>query len=51
MAIGIAIGSIIGVVQDNIGAWIAIGLAYGAGLGSRWNQKKKEDGDNGAPIN
>ena len=45
MALGIAIGSARGVALDNIGTWIAIGVALGAGIGSRLNQKKKNEKD------
>lgn len=40
MALGVAIGGIIGFVSDNA-AWIAIGLALGAGIGNRIDANKK----------
>ena len=44
MALGIAVGSVIGMIVDNVGAWIPIGLALGAGIGARLDHinKKKE---------
>lgn len=37
IALGMIIGAGIGIVMDNIGAWMAIGLAFGAGLEAKWN--------------
>ena len=42
MALGIAAGSIVGILLDNAGAWIAIGLALGAGIGGRLDKLKKQ---------
>jgi hypothetical protein len=42
MALGIAIGAAIGVATDNIGLWLAIGVALGAGMESRFNRQKEE---------
>jgi hypothetical protein len=30
------------VALDNIGVWIAIGLAFGAGIGRRWSMKEND---------
>ena len=43
MGIGIGIGAVIGVALDNIGTWIAIGLAFGAGIGHRLSQENGND--------
>ena len=32
-AFGVAIGSVIGVLTDNLGLWISLGIAVGAGIG------------------
>ena len=45
MVLGIAIGSAIGVALDNIGTWVAIALAFGAGIRGRLSQKKKNEKD------
>lgn len=39
MAIGVGIGGILGMALSN-GAWVAIGLALGAGIGSRIDRNK-----------
>lgn len=38
MAIGIVLGTVIGVLLDNMGAWLAIGVALGAGIEGRIKQ-------------
>ncbi|EDM42939.1 hypothetical protein SCB49_01507 [unidentified eubacterium SCB49] len=38
---GILIGVVVGIFTDNIGLWLPIGLALGAGVGNSLN--KKED--------
>ncbi len=40
MSLGIAFGAILGYMVDNVGAWIAIGLALGAGIGS-WLERSQ----------
>ena len=45
MAMGVAFGSIVGVLTDNIGLWLPVGIAIGAGIGSRMDQVKKKQGD------
>ena len=42
MAIGIVLGTIIGVLLDNMGAWLAIGVALGAGLESKMSRNKED---------
>ena len=32
IAVGIVIGAVIGVLTDNLGLWIALGLAIGSGV-------------------
>ena len=34
-----------GVALDNIGTWVAIALEFGAGVGGRLSQKKKNEKD------
>ena len=49
LALGIVIGSVIGVATDNIGLWIPIGVATGAGVGTSigagWFSQKKKQSD------
>jgi len=40
MAFGVAAGSVIGVLTDNIGLWIPVGLAIGAGIGVAIRKKQ-----------
>ena len=44
MAIGIGLGTAIGVATDNLGLWIGVGTAIGVSIGSAWQAKaeKKE---------
>ena len=44
-AYGVAIGSVIGVLTDNIGLWLSLGVAIGCGVGSYLDQQ--EGGNNG----
>lgn len=44
VALGMIMGCAIGILLDNVGAWMAIGLAFGAGLGKRMDMKEKENG-------
>ena len=39
----LGMGGAIGVATDNIGVWIAIGVALGAGIGNRMNKKENDD--------
>jgi len=41
LALGVAAGSVIGVLTDNIGLWIPVGIAIGAGIGMA-NRKKQQ---------
>ncbi len=48
LGIGIILGTLIGVVTDNIGLWLPIGLAIGAGLAETMTKNKpsnKQDTD------
>jgi len=45
-AFGVAIGSVIGVLTDNLGLWISLGVAIGAGIGISISQKQKKDKNN-----
>ena len=42
IAIGLAIGTAIGIATDNLATWIAIGLVFVAGIGSRIAKKKNK---------
>jgi hypothetical protein len=39
MAIGMAAGTLVGFFTDNVGLWLCIGLAIGAGVGSSLMKK------------
>ena len=43
IAIGIGLGSAIGVATNNIGLWIGVGVALGAGIGTTLNEKSKKN--------
>ena len=45
MTLGIAIGALVGVLTDNIGLWISLGLAIGAGAGNTLINKEKTDSE------
>ena len=42
IAIGVVAGTIVGVITDNIGLWLPIGIAIGAGIGFTQKEKKKK---------
>jgi uncharacterized membrane protein len=44
-AFGVAAGTLIGVLTDNLGLWISLGVAIGAGLGIALNEKNKNSAD------
>jgi hypothetical protein len=44
-AFGVAIGSVVGVLTDNLGLWISLGIALGAGIGISISQKQRKDND------
>ena len=39
IALGCAVGAVIGMATDNQGLWIAVGIAIGAGIGTRMTKK------------
>ena len=43
MAMGIAFGTLVGVLTDNIGVWLCIGIAFGAGVGNTLQKRKDND--------
>ena len=43
MAIGIVLGTLIGIFTENMGAWLAIGVALGAGLGKVMSEQETEE--------
>ncbi|MGB5228339.1 MAG: hypothetical protein WBN55_08750 [Eudoraea sp.] len=42
-AFGVAIGSVIDVLTDNLALWISLGIAIGAGIGISLSHKQKKD--------
>lgn len=42
IALGIIFGAALGIALENLGAWLAIGLAFGAGLEAKIKQQEKE---------
>ncbi len=42
----IALGTLVGIVTDNIGMWLAIGVALGCSLGYGGSKKDIEDNKN-----
>ncbi len=42
--LGMLIGVVIGVLTDNVGLWLALGLVFGAGGGSAASRKRKDHG-------
>lgn len=42
IAIGIAMGTLVGVLTNNIGLWLPIGVAIGAGISLTSGQKEKQ---------
>lgn len=43
MAIGLAMGVAIGVSTDNLGMWMAIGIAIGAGIDASYGSTSDEE--------
>ena len=42
-AYGVTFRIIVGVLTDNIGLWLSLGIAIGCGVGSLLNQKKPDN--------
>ena len=49
MALGVAFGSVVGVLTDNIGLWIGVGIAIGAGVGNGMQAQNKNDDEPNDP--
>jgi len=45
--LGLLIGVVIGVLTDNVGLWLALGLVFGAGGGNAASRKGKDRGPDG----
>ena len=43
IALGVAVGAVLGVLLDNIGLWLALGVAIGAGLAQKEKAKNKDE--------
>jgi len=43
IGLGLSLGLVLGVLSENIGLWICLGLAIGAGIGQAWTVKVKRD--------
>lgn len=43
MAIGISLGTLVGILTDNIGLWIGVGVALGAGIGTTLANKRNKN--------
>lgn len=43
LPIGIAIGCMLGIIFDNIGLWLSIGVGLGLIFGSALNKRNEED--------
>lgn len=43
MALGVAAGSVIGILTDNGGLWIPVGMAIGAGIGAAISKNSSHD--------
>lgn len=39
LAVGIALGAVIGVATDNLALWLAAGVAFGIGLGGLFRRR------------
>ena len=46
IGLGVAIGSVIGVLTDNLGLWISLGIAIGAGISLPGFRKENKNKDN-----
>ncbi|MEO2143390.1 MAG: hypothetical protein ABGW83_04610 [Flavobacteriaceae bacterium] len=42
IAIGVVGGTLVGVLTDNIGLWLSLGIAFGVGIGLEADKRKKE---------
>ena len=40
IGIGVMTGTIVGVLTDNIGLWLSLGIAFGVGIGFTLTEKK-----------
>ncbi len=42
LELSVLIGTIVGILTDNIGLWVALGLAIGSGLKYRFKKEQNE---------
>ena len=45
LAMGIALGTMFGIILDNIGLWLPIGLCVGSAIGE-WKRRKNKKNNN-----
>jgi hypothetical protein len=45
IAFGVVFGTLVGVLTDNIGLWLAIGIAIGVGMAAQHKIKNNEGGE------
>lgn len=43
MAFGLIFGTIIGIITDNLGLWLSLGILFGAAASARASKLEKED--------
>lgn len=43
VAFGIALGTLVGIITDNLGLWLPVGIAIGAGIGQTRSRQSKEE--------
>ena len=43
LAYGIIIGTVVGIITDNLGLWLALGVAFGAAGMAKASKDEKED--------
>ncbi len=42
IAIGVAVGTTVGLISKNLGLWLSVGVAIGAGIGTRFMTQEKQ---------
>lgn len=43
IALSMSLGTVVGIITDNLGLWLGVGIAMGAGIGSSLSKKKNDD--------
>ena len=46
IALGVGLGTAVGIITDNIGLWLSLGVAIGAGVGTSMMQNESKDNEN-----